>query len=202
MRLSKAARAAPRDAVGDPRIERFGGHLDLRIDHLSSVSQRSLIIGIDIGSRGGIALLGPVGQLVDVFDMPCLNDGPAGRRAVNPPLLAEIVAKSHASKAYVERVGARPGEGAVGAFAFGRSRGVVEGVLAALSVPATHMTPAAWKRAVGIPAGRDGAKDAARSEAIRRWPDKAALFARVKDDGRAEAALIAVAGLLREARHV
>jgi len=27
------------------------------------------------------------------------------------------------------------------------------------------------------------------------------LFARVKDDGRAEAALIAVAGLLREARH-
>ncbi|HEY8162615.1 MAG TPA: hypothetical protein VIF34_10165 [Methylocystis sp.] len=41
------------------------------------------------------------------------------------------------------------------------------------------------------------AKDAARSEAIRRWPDKAQFFARVKDDGRAEAALIAVAGLTR-----
>jgi hypothetical protein len=40
-------------------------------------------------------------------------------------------------------------------------------------------------------------KDAARSEAIRRWPNHAGLFARVKDDGRAEAALIAVAGLLR-----
>ena len=51
---------------------------------------------------------------------------------------------------------------------------------------------------MGIPPGREGAKDAARAEAIRRWPNNAALFARVKDDGRAEAALIAVAGIKRE----
>jgi crossover junction endodeoxyribonuclease RuvC len=55
------------------------------------------------------------------------------------------------------------------------------------------------ERAVGLPPGREGVKDAARSEAIRCWPGKAGLFARVKDDGRAEAALIAVAGLKREA---
>lgn len=165
----------------------------------------ALFIGVDIGSRGAIALVSWDGaslDLVDVLDMPCLNDGPAGRRAVNPPLLAEIVAKAHPSKAYVELVGARPGEGAVGAFAFGRSRGVVEGVLGALGVPVAQIAPASWKRAVGLPVGRDGAKDAARSAAIRRWPAKAPLFARVKDDGRAEAALIAVAGLLREGRYV
>jgi len=60
------------------------------------------------------------------------------------------------------------------------------------------LTPPVWKRAVGIPPGKDGAKDAARSEAIRRWPGQAALFARVKDDGRAESALIAVAGLMKK----
>ena len=87
----------------------------------------------------------------------------------------------------------------MGAFAFGRSRGICEGVLAALGIPASHIAPAAWKRAVGIAPGKDGAKDAARSEAIRRWPAKAALFDRVKDDGRAEAALIAIAGMKREA---
>jgi crossover junction endodeoxyribonuclease RuvC len=161
----------------------------------------SVILGIDIGACGAIAMLTPEGELLEIFDMPVLNDGPSGRRAVNPPLLAEIVFKSHASKAYVELVGARPGEGAVGAFAFGRSRGVVEGVLGACAVPAAHIAPASWKRAVGLPAGCQGAKDAARSEAIRRWPAKAALFARVKDDGRAEAALIAVAGLMREGRN-
>jgi crossover junction endodeoxyribonuclease RuvC len=158
------------------------------------------IIGIDVGATGAIALLTGLGEIVWIEDMPCLADGPAGRRAVNAPLLAEIIAKSHATRALVEYVGSRPGEGAVGAFAFGRSRGVIEGVLGALSIPVTMLTPPQWKRIVGIPPGRDGAKDAARSEAIRRWPAHAGLFARVRDDGRAEAALIALAGLVRDGR--
>ena len=159
----------------------------------------STILGVDIGASGALALIDEAGELIEVADMPILRDGPSKRPAVNGPLLAEIIGRWRANRAFVEFVGARPGEGAVGAFAFGRSRGVIEGVLAAFSVPAAHIAPAAWKRAVGIPPGRDGAKDAARSEAIRRWPAKAALFARVKDDGRAEAALIALAGMKREA---
>ena len=75
---------------------------------------------------------------------------------------------------------------------------VVEGVCAAAGLSVAFLTPPVWKRGVGIPPGRDGAKDAARSEAIRRWRDKAGLFARVRDDGRAEAALIAVAGLVKK----
>jgi len=58
---------------------------------------------------------------------PTLQDGPAGCRAVNAPLLASIIFKSHADQAFVELAGARPGEGAVGAFAFGRARCVIEG---------------------------------------------------------------------------
>lgn len=165
---------------------------------IPGVNQAS-ILGIDIGSKGAIALLTPNGELLDAVEMPCLHDGPAGRRNFNGPLLAEIIARAHASSAYVELVGARPGEGAVGAFAFGRSGGVVEGVPAALGIRVTHISPASWKRAIGIPVGREGAKDAARSEALRRWPNKAALFARKCDDGKAEAALIAVAALSREA---
>jgi hypothetical protein len=38
---------------------------------------------------------------------------------------------------YVERVGSTTGEGAAGAFAFGVSCGVVEGVLATLGLPHT-----------------------------------------------------------------
>ena len=45
------------------------------------------------------------------------------------------------------------------------------------------LTPPTWKRLVGIPPGKAGAKDAAPSEAIRRWPATAALFAGAKDDG-------------------
>jgi len=162
------------------------------------ITAQTKVLGVDIGSRGAIGILTAEGGLLDAIDVPCLNDGPAGRRAVNGPVLAEIIAKSHATKAYVELVNPRPGEGAVGAFAFGRSLGVAVGVLAALSIPVTLIAPAAWKRTVGIPPGKDGAKDAARSEALRRWPHKAAWFARVKDHGRAEAALIGLAGLIKE----
>lgn len=157
------------------------------------------ILGIDIGAKGALALLSPDGALLAVEDMPILRDGPKNRANVNASLFAEIVYRWQATLAFVEYVGARPGEGPTGAFSFGRSRGVVEGVCAAAGLPVAFLTPPTWKRAVGIPPGKDRAKDAARSEAIRRWPDKAALFARVKDDGRAEAALIAVAGLKREA---
>ena len=161
----------------------------------------ALIVGIDIGKSGALGFITPAFDLVDVMDMPCLNDGPAGRPAVNAALLAELLRKWSPASAFVEYVGARPGEAAPGAFAFGRCRGVVEGVLGAQGIPARFVTPQVWKREVGIGPGRD-MKDAARSEAIRRWPGHAALFARVKDDGRAESCLIACAGLQRFGKEV
>jgi crossover junction endodeoxyribonuclease RuvC len=158
------------------------------------------VIGVDIGNQGAIATLSEDGDLVEISDMPFLADGPKNRPAVNAPLLAAIVAKSGAARAYVEWVGPRPTDGAVQAFAFGRCKGVLEGVLAASGVPVTFLTPPQWKRLAGIAPGRSGAKDAARSEAIRRWPARASLFARVKDDGKAEPALIGLAGILREGK--
>jgi crossover junction endodeoxyribonuclease RuvC len=156
------------------------------------------VIGSDPGIRSGLALVSATGLLLDIADMPILRDGSGGRASVNAPLLAALLARWHAQEVFCEFVSARPKEGAVGAFSFGRSRGVIEGVCAALGLPIWFLTPPAWKRAVGLPPGRDGVKDAARAEAIRRWPDKASWFARVKDDGRAEAALIGLAGLILE----
>jgi hypothetical protein len=50
----------------------------------------SAVLVIGIGSRGAIV----EGRLIDALDMPCLNDGPAGRRAVNGPLLAGLETQS------------------------------------------------------------------------------------------------------------
>jgi hypothetical protein len=156
-------------------------------------------IGIDPGVNGALVVIGPNGEIVEIHDMPTLADGAKSRRAINAPLLASIIYKSHATKAFCELVGPRPGEGAVGAFGFGRSRGIIEGVLGACGVPVVMIAPPVWKRAAGIPAGKEN-KDSARSVAIARWPSQAELFARKKDIDRAEAALIAVAGMMREGR--
>lgn len=160
-----------------------------------------LTIGLDPGVNGALALLDAHGVLLDVVDMPTLADGTGGKRAINAPLLAARVREWGPTQAYCEFVGARPGEGPVGAFSFGRCRGVIEGTLGALGVSVKMIAPASWKRSVGIPPGKDGAKDAARSEAIRRWPGMAERFARKRDDGRAEAALIGAAGIERRAEH-
>jgi crossover junction endodeoxyribonuclease RuvC len=159
------------------------------------------IIGIDIGNMGAIALMDESGELVAIHDMPCLADGPKGRPSVNAPLLAQIVAHAGASRAYVEWVGPRPQEGAVGGFAFGRARGVVEGVCAALSLPVSFITPPVWKRLHAIPPGRDQ-KDLGRARAIALWPGKAGCSAAKPARACAEAALIAAAGIMKhERRH-
>jgi hypothetical protein len=53
-------------------------------------------------------------------------------------------------------------------------------------------------KAAGMSAPSIARARAVRDAAIQRWPAKAELFSRKKDDGVAEAALIAVAGIVRE----
>ena len=65
------------------------------------------------------------------------------------------------------------------------------------AVPFRTITPAVWKRAAGIPAGK-GMKNLARARAIERWPACSKLFARKLDHDRAEAAFLGWAGLQRE----
>jgi crossover junction endodeoxyribonuclease RuvC len=151
--------------------------------------------GIDPGVSGAIAAM-EGDRLLEIFDIPTLDDGPKGRRTINAPIFASIIKTCEPDIVFLEKVGVRPGEGAVGAFSFGRGVGVIEGVCACAGVRIVLLTPQMWKKQVGIATG--SAKDASRSMAIRRWPNAAAFFKRVKDDGRAEAALIGLAGMARE----
>lgn len=160
---------------------------------------RATILGIDPGLDGAVAVLTEAGELLQIEDMPTLEDGAKGRRALNAPLLAAIVYRSHATRAFCELVGPRPTDGSAAGFGFGRNRGIIEGVLAAAGVPLLMIAPPVWKRASGIAPGREN-KDSARSIAIAQWPAHAAFFARKKDCDRAEAALIGLSGLKREAR--
>jgi len=155
------------------------------------------IIGIDPGAHGAIAVLDETGDLLAVEDMPSTSEA-SGRPATNAPLLAGILARAHARVAFCEFVGARPTDARVAAFAFGRARGCIEGCAGALGLRIIFLTPPTWKRLADIPPGVEN-KDLARTRAIARWPGHAELFARKCDVDRAEAALIAMAGLTREA---
>ena len=158
------------------------------------------IIGIDPGAHGAVAGLDETGSLLWIEDMPVTREA-NGRTATNAPLLVGILARTHARIAFCEFVGARPTDAKVAAFAFGRARGVIEGCAGALGLPLVFVAPATRKRLADIPPGAEN-KDLARTRAIARWTAHADLFARKCDVDRAEACLIALAGLRREATHV
>lgn len=150
------------------------------------------IIGIDPGLDGAIAILNKNGELVEVFDMPTVEVkvGKSMKRRVSPELLTqELRGKwEMVDAAWVEQVASSPQMGVSSAFSFGESYGVIKGVLAALHIPCHTVLPAKWKRDLKLNASKDGS----RAKAIQMWPEHAGEFKRVKDDGRAEACLIAL----------
>jgi crossover junction endodeoxyribonuclease RuvC len=169
----------------------------LLLGDVSAAATDAVVVGIDPGGHGAVAVLNKAGQLLKVFDMPSTREA-NGRGATNAPLLAGILARTHARVAFCEFVGARPTDAKVAAFSFGRARGVIEGCAGALGLPIVFITPPVWKRLADIPPGAEN-KDLARTRAIARWPAHADLFRRKCDVDRAESCLIALAGLQRRA---
>jgi crossover junction endodeoxyribonuclease RuvC len=149
-----------------------------------------IFIGIDPGLNGAIAFLDTEKGHLSVIDMPILEvkRNNKMKRELNPHVLAGIFLFSGPiTHAVLERVGAMPGQGVSSVFSFGRSVGIVEGVLAAREITVSIVTPQAWQKAAGVRGGKDGS----RQRAMELFPNYAALFALKKHDGRADAALMA-----------
>lgn len=149
----------------------------------------TIILGVDPGKSGAIAGLSLNGRLIGVDDMPVV--GPI----ISPVLLDQLVhnyvdplsTADHPGTAVIEDVHAMPKQGVSSVFSFGRALGVVEGVVAGNDFAVQYVSPAKWKRQLGL----TNDKGISRRRAIELWPERADWFKRVKDDGRAEAALIA-----------
>lgn len=148
-------------------------------------------LGIDCGLNGALALVVD-GELVRVVDMPTVTLERNGKtkRQVSVPELVDIIKELDPTEAYAEKVFAMAGQGVTSVFSLGRSLGVVEGVLTALRIKTTLMTPQTWIKAMGVVGGKDGS----RARAMELFPDHLSLFKRVKDDGRSDASLIALWG--------
>lgn len=154
----------------------------------------SCTLGVDPGLDGALALLSPDGDLI-VHDMPVFNL--KTKRVVDEYGLARLVDdwSAQIGCAWLEQVGVRPGEGAVGAFSFGRGYGILRGVLAANFLTIHDVTPAKWKGALKV----RGEKDESRARAAALFPAHGALWPLKKHHGRAEAALIAAYGASQNA---
>ncbi len=150
-----------------------------------------MLIGIDPGYSGAITLYWPATGEIEVHDMPTLKDV-KGRAVLDLHSILQILEPEGDGQraAYIEQVSAMPGQGVTSMFRFGEQYGALQMALAATKTPTHYVTPAVWKKHFGL--SRE--KGVSRGLAMQRFPAFAETFKRVKDDGRAEATLIALYG--------
>lgn len=181
------------------------------------------VVGIDPGAHGACALYCPGNSVASglrwtILDMPTIfspskakkrKGKPSGRLELNAGALFEWLRRFNPEHVYLELISppasfghgvesgeehakaTRRGMGAAGAFQFGGVYFATKAVIACAGIPMTPITPQSWKKVAGI-SGPD--KEVSRRRAIQLFPDQAAALARVKDEARAEAMLIAAVG--------
>jgi len=147
---------------------------------------------IVLGLSGGIAFR--KGEAMEVHPMPTFQIAKSHgtRRVLDLTTLARLIddrTKNESGvRVYIEQVSAMPKQGVVSMFTFGECYGAIRGIVAAYFLQVHAVTPNVWKRALKV--GAD--KDDARHRASQLMPTYSHLWARRKDDGLAEAAMIAL----------
>jgi Holliday junction resolvasome RuvABC endonuclease subunit len=149
------------------------------------------IIGIDPGVSGAVGVLTETGRYVFADDLPTvLANKSSNRRMVSPADLARMLRTILQDApaecvAITENVASMPEQGVASVFAFGKSYGILLGVLAALGISTHIVSPRKWKGFYAL--GND--KEQSRELAQRMWPD--APLGLKKYHGRAEALMLA-----------
>lgn len=148
------------------------------------------VLGIDPGRAGALAVVDGDRLLWHWLTAEGCPDG------YLPEVMDEAVSRAvmeyGATRAVLERVGARPGQGVTSMFTFGAGWGLWRGILAG-RLPVIEPTPATWARVVhrDIPGDDAKAKSVARACQLAGWP---MLKARAKREAVADAACLAIYG--------
>tara|TARA_B100000963_G_scaffold348085_1_gene355166 strand:+ start:88 stop:582 length:495 start_codon:yes stop_codon:yes gene_type:complete len=152
-----------------------------------------LIIGIDPGISGAICFF-ENGKILNVIEMPTMNEGKKNKRQVNgAQIYNEIfkrINKNHDKdiRVVVEQVSAMPGQGVTSMFNFGQSFGIIKGICSAMQLSLYFVRPAKWKKYFNL---INSEKDASRTRAIEIFPYFSSQLSKKKDSNKADAILIA-----------
>ena len=148
-----------------------------------------IVAGIDPGKTGAMAIIYP-DLTIQFFDVPVIKLRGKPRPAWRDWYVSWSSALGFAGvdSIVIEEVAARPGQGVTSMFTFGRTLGFAHAIAVSVGASIQTVTPAVWKGKLGL---LNSGKGASRELCSNLYPTTAAQLARVKDDGRAEAALIA-----------
>lgn len=164
-----------------------------------------LFLGVDPGLYGALAVIDHNAAVVDIFDFPLSQVKVNGsiKYEIDRAATYRIVSafRGQICHAFIERITAMPPKpnkdgsaafaGATSTLNFGINFDIPMTVCACCGIPYTLIMPSVWKKALQVSRDKNVARHRASQlfpHAVHHWPLK-------KHDGRAEAALIAYAGL-------
>ncbi len=148
-----------------------------------------LIVGLDPGQNGGVALVDCTHpkspNLIAGFRVPTVKRG--NRVLVDTWRLVDLLGPFDFDRVVIEAVHAMPKQGVSSSFNFGRHTGALEGWAMSTAKPVSFVPPAQWKKAMQLSSSKQASLDLARVTfgVHPRWEVK-------RNDGIAEAALLAV----------
>lgn len=158
----------------------------------------TIYAGIDPGITGGYATISPEG--VFAVDLPVIQETQQAAAHLDGVSLAQLVRNTGPDGVVVEAAASYPGQGVRSVFRYGQAYGTILGVLEALQVPVMKVSPGRWKKDLGLeapPADLSPSKKTAWRKrasldlASDLFPAHREQWARMKDNHRAEAALLA-----------
>jgi hypothetical protein len=138
------------------------------------------ILGADPGKKGAFAVLETDEMSVTTYDMP-------GTLDEKRSLISDI---GRVTCAWVERPFFPRMIGIKNAVTIAQAYGELKTCLFFAGIPTFEVDPSTWKKSMHLSAD----KNASRALASQYFPDSADQWSRVRDDGRAEASLIAYYG--------
>lgn len=157
---------------------------------------RPLYIGIDPGLCGAVAVLRD-DEYIGVWDTPTtvVRRGQKNHTVYLPAAMVGVlkqIADQFGAPTIIglEEVHAMPGQGVTSMFSMGKGVGLWEGIITALGMPMARITPQRWKKEM-LADGKGKDKQASIVRALELFPETAPQLARKRDEGRAEAILIA-----------
>ena len=154
--------------------------------------ENCVYIGVDPGINGAIAALDASGQILLVEDLPHIKNGNKKKDLHLQAIvktIRSVMENTGQIFSAVEKVTARPGQGVVSMFRFGRATGQVEGILLGLGVPTMLVSPKTWGKLFHPYVDGQDTKAKSVLAASMRWPEVS--LPNKKDHGKAEALLIA-----------
>ena len=152
-----------------------------------------LIIGIDPGISGSICFFED-GKILDVVEMPTMNEGKKNKKQVNGSQIYNEISKRIEKfdkknvRVIIEHVSAMPGQGVTSMFNFGQSYGILKGICSAMQISMFFVRPTKWKKYFNL---INSEKDASRTKAIEIFPYFSVNLSKKKDANKADAILIA-----------